>query len=136
MSRPHSPAPAGRRGDGRWLSCFRYAWAGIVHTLRTQRNARIHLGISLAVVALSLWLKLTTTEWAVIVLTIAVVFMAEMFNSAIEATIDLASEDYHPLAKIGKDVAAGAVLVCAVLAVVVGLLILGPHLWARLAAWF
>ena len=121
--------PEGLRGDGRLVSCFRCALAGIWHTLRTQRNARIHLGITAGVVLLGVWLGLGWTEWAVLVLTVAVVFVAEMFNTALEATLDLACPAYHPLAKIGKDVAAGAVLLAAILAVVVGLLILGPHLW-------
>jgi len=120
----------------RLRSSFRYAFAGIFHTLRTQPNARIHLGVIVAVVGLGLWLGLSLVEWAVIVLTFAVVFMAEMFNSAIETTIDLASPELHPLAKIGKDVAAGAVLVGAILAVVIGVLLLGPRLWARLSGWW
>ncbi len=120
----------------RLLASFRYAFAGIFHTVRTQPNARIHLGVIVLVVALGLWLGLSLVEWAVIVLTSAVVFMAEMFNTAIEATIDLATRDHHPLAKIGKDVAAGAVLVGAILAVLIGVLLLGPRLWARLTGWW
>lgn len=120
------------REEGGLIASFRHAFAGIAYTVRTQRNARIHIGVSLAVIALGLWLGLSVTEWAVIVLTIALVFMAEMFNTALEASMDLACPNYHPLAKVGKDVAAGAVLVGSILAIVVGVLILGPHLWAWL----
>jgi diacylglycerol kinase (ATP) len=77
---------------------------------------------------------LDTLEWAVIVLTTAMVFTAEFLNTAIEAVVDLASPEKHPLAKVGKDVGAGAVLIAAIAAVWVGLLILGPHLWTRLAS--
>jgi diacylglycerol kinase len=83
-----------------------------------------------------LWLGLPVRDWAVIVLTIAMVFTAEFINTAIEAIVDLASPDHHPLAKVGKDVGAGAVLVAALAAVVVGLLILGPPLWAKLLLFF
>ena len=71
-------------------------------------------------------------EWAILVITIAMVFTAEFINTSIEAVVDLASPTHHPLAKVGKDVGAGAVLVAALAAIVVGLLILGPPLWVRI----
>jgi diacylglycerol kinase len=104
--------------------------------LRTQRNAWIHAVISTLVFALGLWLRLGRIEWAIILLTIAVVWMAEFINTALEAVVDLASPDLHPLAKVGKDVAAAAVLVGAITAVLVGLLILGPPLWGRVSVLF
>lgn len=116
------------------LTSFKYAFSGVWHVLRTQRNARIHLSIALVVVALGLWLGLNSTEWAIIVLTIGLVLAAESFNTVAEAAVDLATAEYHPLAKIAKDVAAGAVLLMAIAAVVVGLLILGPPLWQALLA--
>ena len=100
--------------------------------LRTQTNAWIHACATVGVTLLGLWLGLSRLEWAGIVLVIGLVWMAEFVNTALEAVVDLASPDLHPLAKVGKDVAAAAVLVGAITAVAVGLLILGPHLWARL----
>lgn len=114
------------------VESFRYAFAGIWYTLRSQRNARIHLSIAIVVVIVGIVLNLNVGEWAVIGLTMGFVFVAEMFNTVIEAIIDLVTEEYHPLAKQAKDVAAGAVLVAAMTAIVVGLLILGPPLLARL----
>ncbi len=111
---------------------FRYAFEGIVHVLKTQPNARIHAAISLAVILVGLWLGPSRIEWAILVVTMAVVWVAEFVNSAVEAAVDLATGERHPLAKIAKDTAAGGVLVAAILAVIVGLLILGPPLWARL----
>ena len=111
---------------------FRYAFAGLWYALRTQRNARIHLLAALAVTAMGLWLRLDAPRWAVLALTIALVIFAEMVNTVIEAIVDLITLEYHPLAQIAKDVSAGAVLVTAIAAVVVGLLILGPPLLARL----
>ena len=104
--------------------------------MRTQRNARIHISIALVVVILGLWLGLSYAQWAIIVLTIGLVLAAEAFNTVAEAAVDLATAEYHPLAKIAKDVAAGAVLMVAITAVIVGLLILGPPLWRELLVLF
>jgi diacylglycerol kinase len=118
------------------LTSFRYAFTGLGYLLRTQRNARIHVSISIVIVALGLWLGLSTTQWAVIALTIGVVLMAESFNTVVEVMVDLVTEEYHPLAKIAKDAAAGAVLLLAMVAVVIGLLILGPPLWRAFVGIF
>ena len=114
------------------IRSFRYAFQGWGYVMRTQRNAWIHSTIATAVFLVGLWLKLSLQEWAIIVLTAAFVFSAEFINTAIEAVVDLATEDHHPLAKIGKDVGAAAVLVAALAAVLVGLLILGPPLLQKL----
>jgi diacylglycerol kinase len=114
------------------LASFRYAVAGLAHVLRTQRNAWIHALVSLVVVLLAFWLQLNLTHWALLVIAMALVWMAEFVNSALEATVDLASPDVHPLAKVGKDVGAAAVLIAAVSAALVGLLVLGPPLAQRL----
>jgi diacylglycerol kinase len=111
---------------------FQYAFAGVKYVLRTQRNAWIHAGISLAVILLSIWLNLSLPNWAVIILTISFVWMVEFINTAIESVIDLTTPHQHPLAKVSKDVAAGAVLVAAGASIMIGLLILGPPLWARI----
>lgn len=115
---------------------FRHAFRGWFYALRTQRNAWIHSGIATIVLLLGVWLRLSALDWAVIILTIAMVFAAEFMNTAIEAVVDLASPDNHPLAKISKDVGAAAVLVAALAAILVGLLILGPPLWLKLTPLF
>jgi diacylglycerol kinase len=102
------------------------------YMIRTQPNARIHAAATVCVIVLGLWLGLSSVEWAILALTFGFVWTAEFFNTAFEATVDLASPDVHPLAKTGKDVSAAAVLVAAITSVVVGLSILGPPLWARL----
>lgn len=116
------------------MRSFRHAFRGWFYVLRTQRNAWIHSAIAAAVFLLGLWLELPPRDWAVIILTTAMVFAAEFVNTAIEAVVDLASPDKHPLAKIGKDVGAAAVLVAAFAAILIGLLILGPPLWQKLTA--
>lgn len=123
------------RGDRRLLSSFRWAFAGIWYALRTQRNFRIHLLIAAGAIAAGIWLELSVLEWAVIALTIVLVLMAEMFNTVAETAIDMATSQFHPLAKIAKDVAAGAVLVCAAVSVIIGLLVFGPHLVQCLRPW-
>lgn len=85
-----------------------------------------------AVIGIAYWLRLPARDWAVLVLTFTVVWMAEFANTALEAIVDLSSPDLHPLAKVAKDVSAGMVLVGAVGAILIGLLILGPPLAARL----
>ena len=127
------PPEAGRRSPSR-LASFRYAFAGWWYVLRTQRNAWIHAVAAVAVFAIALWLDVGRIEWALLLLTVAVVWVGEFVNTAFEAVIDLLSPDIHPLAKTGKDVAAASVLIAALAAVGVGLLILGPPLWARLTS--
>ena len=114
------------------LRSFGYAFAGWRYVLRTQHNTWIHATASILVIVLSWWLGLSTLEWAIIFTTITMVWMAEFLNTALEAVVDLASPQQHPLAKVGKDVGAAAVLLSALAAVIIGFLVLGPPLWARL----
>lgn len=107
---------------------FRYAFSGWWYVIRTQRNAWIHALISMVVIAVAAWLSLAPRDWAVLILTISIVWTAEFINTALEAVVDLASPDLHPLARIGKDVGAAAVLIAAIASVLVGLLIMGPPL--------
>jgi len=122
---------APRRAISR-LDSFRHSFSGCLYMLRTQHNAWIHACATVAVTALGLWLGLSRLEWVGLILVIGLVWMAEFVNTALEAVVDLASPELHPLAKVGKDVGAAAVLVGAITSVIVGLLILGPPLWARL----
>jgi len=116
----------------RLITSFRYAFAGLGYLLRTQPNARIHLAVTLAVVLVGLWVGLPARDWAVVALTVGLVLMAEAFNTALEAAVDLAHPERHPLAGAAKDVGAAAVTLAAIAAVLVGLLVLGPPLWGRL----
>lgn len=128
--------PAAKTGFVRSrVRSFGHAFRGWWYVIRTQHNAWIHTVISLVVIAAAFWLHLGTRDWVVLVLSIAMVFAAEFFNTAIEVVVDLASPQMHPLAKIAKDVGAGAVLLSAMAALVIGLLIIGPPLWSRLAPY-
>jgi len=118
------------------LLSFRNAFAGIGYVLRTQRNSWIHAVATVVVLFVSFWLKLPITHWAILVLTISMVWTAEVINTSIETLIDLLHPQYHPVAKIGKDVSAGAVLIAAIFSVLVGVLILGPPLVQKLWTLF
>lgn len=115
------------------LQSFRHAIAGWWYVVRTQRNAWIHTVASVTVCALAWWLQLDPVRWSVLILAIGLVWSAEFVNSALEAVVDLASPSHHPLAAVGKDVGAAAVLIAAAAAAVVGCILLGPPLLERLA---
>ena len=109
-----------------------HAWSGLVYMFLTQRNARWHLVAALAAIALATWLKIDSTRWAILLLTIGAVCAGETINTTVEALVDLLSPEWHERAKVAKDVSAGAVLLLAVTAIAVGLIVLGPPLWMRL----
>lgn len=110
---------------------FKHALRGIACMLKGQVNARIHAALSLLVVGLGFWAGLSVVEWCFIVTAIAMVWMAEAFNTAIELVCDLASPEFHPLVKLAKDIAAGAVLLAAIGAFVIGLLVFLPYFSAH-----
>lgn len=112
---------------------FKVAFNGIVHTFRSQKHMRVHLYVTLLVVLGAMYLNLRPREFLVLFFMITLVLVAEMFNSAIEATVDLVSPNYHPLAKFAKDISAGAVLICTIMAITVGTIIaLGDDQWQRI----
>jgi diacylglycerol kinase (ATP) len=122
-------------GKGRidFIKPFKVAMRGIIFTFKTQRHMRFHLYAVLLVVLLGIFVNLGLREMLVLLFTITLVLVAEMFNSAIEATVDLVSPHYNPLAKFAKDIAAGAVLITTILALVVGtLMMLGENRWETL----
>lgn len=108
------------------LLSVKNAVVGWWHVIRTQKNAWIHAIATVVVILMGFWFKLSTVDWSVLILTIAMVWTAEFLNTALEIVVDLASPTQHPLAKVGKDVGAAAVLIAALSAVIIGLLILGP----------
>ena len=131
MSQPGapSPQPPGKSEWAKFIASFGYAFSGLWYALRTQRNARIHVGIAILAILMGILLRISAVEFAIIFVAILIVFTAEMFNTVIELCVDLASPNYHELAKIAKDVSAGAVLLSAILSVIIGLFIFVPHLW-------
>jgi diacylglycerol kinase (ATP) len=112
-----------RRRAPTLLESFNFAFEGIIHVLHTQRNMRIHFAIAAAVLVLALATGVSKLELIALMLAIAFVLIAEMINSAIEGAIDVATTSFDPMAKLAKDMAAGAVLVATVNAVAVGYLV-------------
>ncbi|WP_069649333.1 diacylglycerol kinase [Caloranaerobacter ferrireducens] len=108
----------------RLIDSFNYAVSGIIYTLKTQRNMKIHFIAAFLVLFLSLFFNFSRTELLLLIFAISLVIIAEMINTSIEKTIDLITDKYHPLAEIAKNVAAGAVLISAINSVVVAYLLL------------
>ena len=107
---------------------FRFATQGIIDLFRFENNARIHFFAALGVVGAGFYFQLSLTEWAVVVTQVAMVWVAEAFNTALEKLADAVTPDYHPLIKAVKDLAAGGVLIVAISAAIVGILIFFPKL--------
>ena len=114
---------------GRRCSAFRFAFAGIATLFRTQTHSWIHLAATVSVVAAGLICAVDRLEWCLLICSIGLVWIAEAINTAVEFTVDLTSPDVHETAGKAKDVAAGAVLLAASTAAIIGLIVLGPHLW-------
>ncbi|MBX3118588.1 MAG: diacylglycerol kinase [Fimbriimonadaceae bacterium] len=109
---------------------FQVALRGLVYTFRTQRHMRFHVYMVIAVIIMGAFFGFRLREMMVLLFTISLVLVAEMFNSAIEATVDLVQPSYHPLARFAKDIAAGAVMITTIIALVIGsLILLGENRW-------
>ncbi len=137
MAEPALPAPDERLRppDGLWrrrVASFGHAGRGVWTALRSEIHMRFHALATAVVLGAGLYYRLSRLEWAIVALAVAGVWTAELLNTAIEALTDLASPDWHPLAGKAKDIAAGAALLAALGALVVGALVFGPHLLPNL----
>ncbi len=117
------------------LDSLGYALAGWLYMLRRQKNTWIMGAATPIVLVFALWLRVSLLGFALLITSITVVWLTEFVNAAVEASIDLTTSEFHPMAKVGKDVAAAAVLLGVVNSVVVGLLVMGPPLWSRVSEW-
>lgn len=122
------PTDAPPRRPHSILQSFNYAFEGVIHVLRAERNMRIHFAIATAVLVLAAVYDVSKLELVALVVVIAFVLIAEMLNTAIEAAIDVVAPSYDPLAKVAKDIAAGTVLIASVVAIVVGYLVFADRL--------
>ncbi|TVT41333.1 diacylglycerol kinase family protein [Hymenobacter setariae] len=126
------PAAQQRSLLRRRAASFGHALRGVWVALRSELHLQFHAAATVLVLGLGAYFQLSPTEWALVGLSVASVWAAELFNTAIETLTNLVSPGYHPLAGKAKDVAAGAVLLAALGAVVVGGLVFGPKVWALL----
>ena len=111
------------------LAAFRFAWQGLVHGFRKEANLRFHLLAAFLVLGLGVWLRIPMMEWCILIVCMGMVITAELLNAAIERLADRITREEDPLIGQAKDLGAGAVLITALSALVVGLLIFLPHLW-------
>lgn len=114
--------------SSRFRKSFRYAIAGISYAFKSERHFKIHFAVAFIVLLFATFLSVTRVEWIVLLLVISSTITLELVNTAIENVVDLITEEHHPLAKIAKDIAAGAVLVSALMSVIIGLIIFIPRL--------
>ena len=114
----------------KFFRSFRYAWNGIAIAVRDQQNLKVQSAIAATAIGAGFYFEITPSEWCFVLLSIGLVMGLEMVNSAIENVVDLVTRDHHPLAANAKDIAAGAVLFAAVLAVIVGVLIFYKYLFS------
>jgi diacylglycerol kinase (ATP) len=105
------------------IDSFNYAFEGLVHVLRTQRNMRVHFAVAVVVLVVALWVGVSKIELIALIMSITFVLVAEMINTAIEGAIDVATTSFDPMAKLAKDIAAGAVLLATINALAVGYLV-------------
>ena len=110
------------------LKSFYYAFQGIKVNILTERNLAIHFCVMLLVIVCGFTFKISTTEWLICILLFGFVITLELMNTAIETAIDICKPEINPKAKLAKDTAAGAVLVVAIVAVIVGIIIFGPKI--------
>ena len=118
----------GKNGFVRLIKSFGYAFTGIYDLLRSEPNTRIHLLATVCALIVGFILRISKTEWCIILIVIALVWAAEAFNTAIEKLTDHLFPEYHETARLAKDVSAGAVLVCAIAALICGLIIFIPKI--------
>ncbi len=109
------------------LKSFGFAFSGIFKVIKDERNIKIHLFAALISIGLAFYLHISRIDWLILLLIITIVISLELVNSSIEAVVDLASPNKHPLAKKAKDVAAGAVLVAAIVSIIIGALLFFPY---------
>ncbi|RLD43421.1 MAG: diacylglycerol kinase family protein [Bacteroidetes bacterium] len=110
------------------IKSFGYAFKGIVHALQNEHNLMIHFTLAIAAIAFGFWLNINQTEWLFVIVAIGFVLVSELFNSAIEVLVDLVSPERNPKAGLIKDIAAGAVLISAITAAIIGLFIFIPKI--------
>ena len=111
------------------INSFKYAICGIFTAFKTEKNLKVHFAIMLLVIIAGVVLKINEQEWIACIIVFGLVISAELFNTAIELTVDLAMPEKNEIAKKAKDIAAGAVLVTAIVAIVIGLIIFIPKIF-------
>lgn len=117
-----------QKGIKKFLLSFTYPIKGLKYAYRNEQNLTVDVGMALIVVIFGFLFRIETWEWAVLIITVGIMLALELVNTAIEAVVDLVTEEYHPLAKVAKDTSAAAVFVFAIVSIIIGLIIFLPKL--------
>ncbi len=116
------------KGINKFINSFKYPFSGLRYAYKNEQNLAVDIGITIIVIVLGILLKISIVEWAILSITVGLVISFELMNTAIEATVDLVTEEYHPLAKVAKDTSAAAVLVLAIVSIIEGIIIFLPKI--------
>lgn len=119
-----------KRGFGRLRNSFKYSMAGLRYAYKNEQSMTIHVCITALVIVLGLVFDITILEWALCLFLIGIIMACELINTALEAVVDLVTQDYHPLAKVAKDTASAAVFVFSIISAIIGLFIFVPYVVA------
>lgn len=123
------------RGRNHHILSFKYAFEGICAAVREEPNLKFHLLFSLLVLGAAFYFKVSFPDWIILIIMIGLVLAVEMTNTAVEAIVDSFTPDTHPRAKYAKDIAAGAVLIIALVAAIIGVIIFLPYVLPRIVTW-
>lgn len=116
------------KGIKKFINSFKYPMSGLRYAYKNEQNLMVDIGMAVLVIISGFVFKISIAEWAILTITVGLVISLELVNTAIEAVVDLVTENYHPLAKVAKDTSAAAVLVLAIVAIIEGLIIFLPKL--------
>jgi diacylglycerol kinase len=116
------------KGIKKFINSFKYPMSGLRYAYKNEQNLMVDIGMAVLVIIAGILFKISIAEWAILTITVGLVISLELVNTAIEAVVDLVTENYHPLAKVAKDTSAAAVLVLAIVAIIEGLIIFLPKL--------
>lgn len=117
-----------KKGIKKFVNSFKYPFSGLRYAYKNEQNLMVDVGMAIIVIIAGIVFKISVAEWAILTITVGLVISLELVNTAIEAVVDLVTENYHPLAKVAKDTSAAAVLVLAIVAIIEGLIIFLPKI--------
>lgn len=117
-----------KRGLNRFVNSVNYSMAGLRYAYKNEQSMMIHVTITATIIVLGILLDISRLEWIICIFLLGIVMATELINTALEAVVDLITQDYHPLAKIAKDTASAAVFVFSIVAGIIGIIVFLPHI--------
>lgn len=117
-----------KRGLGRFRNSFKYSMAGLRYAYKNEQSMTVHVIVTALVIVFGLLFQIKLIEWIICIFLIGIIMASELLNTAIEAVVDLCTQDYHPLAKVAKDTASAAVFIFSIASAIIGILIFAPYI--------